>query len=212
MSTRGTSTTCELKTGQSPDNAEAVPQKPGASARTCQVQSIPGICGPDGRREIVPLPLPTRLRLWLRKRLNGRFKRAIKKMITEHAARRRSVTGTTAATARPIDAARPPLKPGDTVRVRSRQQIEATLNPWGELKGCAFMGGMWQYCDTTQRVFKSVERFMDERNYQMRKARGIVLLENVICEGAESPGRCDRSCLYFWREEWIENIQDKQET
>lgn len=98
------------------------------------------------------------------------------------------------------------LKAGDLVRVRSRAEIEATLDRWKELKGCAFLEYMWQYCDTTQRVLQSMERFLDERDYKVKKVRGLVLLEGVICRGTPVFGRCDRCCHLFWREEWLEKI------
>jgi len=201
MPTQGSHATCEAK-----------PQETSAKTPACQVQSYPAICGPDGRRETIRLPLPTQIRLWLRKRMNGPFKRALKRTLTHWRGRLRGVDQTAHATGRPVDAATPPLKAGDMVRVRSVQEIQATLNPWGELKGCSFMEGMTPFCGTNRRVFKSVERFMDERNYQMRKARGIILLEGVFCEGTDALGRCDRSCLFFWREEWLEKIADKRET
>jgi hypothetical protein len=144
--------------------------------------------------------------------MNGPFKRALKRTLTSWRGRLRGAGRAAHATGRPVDATAPALKAGDRVRVRSHQEIQATLNPWGELKGCSFMEGMTQYCGTSQRVFKSIERFMDERNYQMRKAHGIVLLEGVLCEGTDALGRCDRSCLFFWREEWLEKIADSRET
>lgn len=98
------------------------------------------------------------------------------------------------------------LKAGDLVRVRSREEIEATLSEWKELKGCMFMLEMWQYCGTTQRVLKPVERFVDERDLRVKKCKGIVLLEGVICQGTAYSEGCDHSCFFFWREEWLEKI------
>jgi hypothetical protein len=99
------------------------------------------------------------------------------------------------------------LEAGNLVRVRPRGEIEATLDGWRSLKGCAFLSAMAAYCGTTQRVLKRVERFMDEKDYKMKKADGIVLLENVICPGSGGTGRCDRACFYFWREEWLEKLE-----
>jgi hypothetical protein len=65
---------------------------------------------------------------------------------------------------------------------------------------------MEQYCDTTQRVLKPVERCLDERDYRILRLRGVVLLEGLICKGMGGVGRCDRSCFYFWREEWLQKI------
>jgi hypothetical protein len=97
---------------------------------------------------------------------------------------------------------------GDTVVVRSFEQIKKTLNRWNQLKGCSFMEEMRPYCGTRQRVFKQVNRFLDERDYLLKKCSGIVLLENVICEGTKDFGPCDRSCFYFWRSEWLQKITE----
>jgi hypothetical protein len=99
------------------------------------------------------------------------------------------------------------LQPGDLVRVMSKEQIEATLDPWKAFKGCGFMKEMWPYCGTTQKVHKLVTRFLDERDYRLKKTRGIVLLEGVYCQGTEQFGPCDRSCFFFWRQEWLEKIE-----
>lgn len=104
-------------------------------------------------------------------------------------------------------AARPYLMVGDWVRVRSREEIQATLNTWKELKGCAFLEEMWQYCDTKQQVLQPLRRFLDERDYRVKKASGIILLKDVLCHGTPVFGQCDRCCHLFWREEWLERIQ-----
>lgn len=108
--------------------------------------------------------------------------------------------------AAPVQAYHP--QAGDVVRVRSRAEIEATLDPFKELKGCAFLEYMWQYCGTTQKVLQPVERFLDERDYKVKKARGVILLEGVLCRGTPVFGRCDRACHLFWREEWLERVAE----
>ena len=100
------------------------------------------------------------------------------------------------------------LKNGDRIRVRSREEIQATLNPFKELKGCAFLPEMYQFCGMEQRVLKVMERFLDERDYKVKKVMGLILLENVICQGTPAFGRCDRCCHFFWREEWLERLDD----
>jgi hypothetical protein len=100
------------------------------------------------------------------------------------------------------------LEAGDIVRVRSQQEIEATLNHWRQLKGCTFMNEQVQYCGTRQRVLKRMERFVDERDLTVKKCNGIILLEGLTCQGTAEFGRCDRACCYFWREEWLEKIAD----
>lgn len=98
------------------------------------------------------------------------------------------------------------LKIGDMVRVRSKEEIRATLDRWGQLKGCSFIDEMSQYCCTIQEVFKPVHRFVDERDQNVKRTKGVVLLKNVLCQGTNTFGMCDRSCFYFWREEWLEKI------
>jgi hypothetical protein len=98
------------------------------------------------------------------------------------------------------------LTAGDWVRVRSNEEIKATLDNWNELRGCAFLANMWQYCGTTQQVMISMKRFLDERDYKVKKCNGVILLNGVMCEGTPVFGSCDRRCHYFWREEWLEQI------
>ena len=98
------------------------------------------------------------------------------------------------------------LQPGETVRVKTQEEIKETLNRWNQLKGCAFMEEMWPYCGTPQKVFKRVEKFLDERDYLVKRCKGIIILEGVLCEGTRDFGVCDRSCYFFWREEWLEKV------
>lgn len=101
-----------------------------------------------------------------------------------------------------------PLKAGDLVRVKSKEEIEVTLNHLGQSRGCAFMADiMTPYCGTVQSVLKQMERFVDERDLRVKKCKGLILLEGVMCEGTTAFGRCDRSCFMFWREEWLEKIE-----
>jgi hypothetical protein len=96
------------------------------------------------------------------------------------------------------------IKAGDLVKIKSKEEIRKTLDGWNKLKGCGFMDEMEEYCGTVQKVKKKVEFFMDERDYLIKKCKNIVLLENVFCQGVKLIGRCDRSCHFFWRVEWLE--------
>jgi hypothetical protein len=104
----------------------------------------------------------------------------------------------------------PELKPGDLVRVRSAEFIRSTLDEKGGHRGCGFGLGMYQYCGKELRVAKVVNLFFDEARWRMLKARNMVLLEGVHCDGSGSPETqgCDRMCFYFWRTEWLEKIEE----
>ena len=71
------------------------------------------------------------------------------------------------------------------------------------------MNEMWQYCGTEQKIIKKVENFYDEANFRMCKARKTVLLAGLHCTGSPSKSKlsCDRYCLFFWKEDWLEKIK-----
>ena len=172
----------------------------------CQIQCLDRI--PDPTAEVILPSLGRRLRLKLTRRLDPRVKRAMLRYLDRFfhwfsTLTRRSKESSTPASKTPTTR----LKAGDVVRVRSREEIQATLNHWREFKGCTIMQEMWPTCDTTQRVLKPVERFFDERDGRLKKCRGVIFLEGLVCQGTEKFGPCDRSCFYFWREEWLEKIE-----
>lgn len=98
------------------------------------------------------------------------------------------------------------MQSGDLVRIRTRKEIEATLDSKYQLKGCLFMAEMWDYCGKQLRVLKPVKRFLDECEYHVRRTSGIVILEGAICRGTVYPQGCDHSCYFFWRKEWLGKI------
>lgn len=172
----------------------------------CQLQ---GVIRTSAAAEEKKLPLGLRFKRALKRRLSVRADKTLK---TAYGAgldlfdrlRGKRIPPAAAPTSGPPVR----LEAGDPVRVRSREEIEATLDRWRALKGCGFLAEMARYCGTTQRVLKRVERFIDERDYRMKKSSGIVLLEGAICSGTGATGRCDRACFFFWREEWLEKLDN----
>ena len=158
------------------------------------------LCGVSGMGAPLAVSSIIWQRLW-------RLKRIIRRRIRflHHFIFRRRVG--LAVTGVPPEAEQEKLKPGDQVRVRSLKEIEATLDGWNQLKHCAFMDEMVPYCGTRQTVLKPVRKFLDERDYLVKKCGGLVVLNGVLCEGTRDFGACDRSCFFFWREEWLERIR-----
>lgn len=173
----------------------------------CQISTLPGMA--QGIAIVPPASLARRLKLMIRRRLSPRAERRFKENTNDLVNRLYRALGRET---RPLEAVEPvsgvPLAAGDRVRVRSKVDIEATLNHWRQLKGCTFMPEMERYCETDQRVLKRLERFVDERDLRVKKSRGIVLLERVQCSGTAEFGPCDRSCFLFWREEWLERLAE----
>jgi hypothetical protein len=100
------------------------------------------------------------------------------------------------------------LKPGELVEVKSIDEILATLGPERKYKGLLWMTGMRKYCGKRYRVFKRIENILLETNGDSRKMRDTVILEGVMCDGAEF-GDCDRSCFHFWREAWLKRVEEE---
>ena len=99
------------------------------------------------------------------------------------------------------------LRPGDLVEVKSAEEILATLDKTRRHKGLHWMTGMRKYCGERYRVYKRLETILLESNGEIRKMKNTVLLEGVMCDGAEFCG-CDRSCFHFWREVWLRRVPE----
>lgn len=68
------------------------------------------------------------------------------------------------------------LQPCDRVRVKSKGEIQATLNREGRYERLAYMPVvMDRFCRQTLRVRTRVDRFFDERNWRMMKLKNVVL-------------------------------------
>ena len=98
---------------------------------------------------------------------------------------------------------------GSMVRVRSREEILATLNERNKLEGCFFMQEMFGYCGKEYKVIRKVENFFDEASMEMRRARTTFLLEGLHCSGKLTGyvTKCDRNCYSFWKEAWLEKVE-----
>ena len=97
------------------------------------------------------------------------------------------------------------LQPGDWVRVKSKDEIRATLDAKGRNRGMRFTPDMVRYCGGTFRVAKQLERTVIDFTARMHEFQNTVVLENVHCSGIPLGG-CGRRCYHFWREAWLEKV------
>jgi hypothetical protein len=98
------------------------------------------------------------------------------------------------------------LQPGDLVRVRSREEIEQTLDAKLRNRGMGFDAEMSRFCGRTARVARRITSIIDEHTGQMLVMRSpCIVLEDVFCEGAFS-ANCPRLITPYWREIWLEKI------
>lgn len=100
---------------------------------------------------------------------------------------------------------RPTYRRGDVVRVRSKEEILATLDHEGCVEGMPFMPEMLQYAGQQFPVSASAHKTCDAINLTgtSRRMERMVHLAGLRCDGS-AHGGCQAGCLLFWREEWLE--------
>ena len=111
----------------------------------------------------------------------------------------------------PLD--RPPLglAPGDLVRVRPPEEIVPTLDSKGLNRGLSFDREMHPHCGETYRVRTRVQRIVDDRTGRIIDiSRDCIILEGVTCSGERTVGCwfCPREIFPYWREAWLERVED----
>jgi hypothetical protein len=101
------------------------------------------------------------------------------------------------------------LQPGELVRVKSYEDILATVDTTNKNRGLYFDAEMVPYCGRTFRVRSRVSRFVNEKTGCISKLRTpAVILEDVWCNARYSGCRmhCPRSVYPWWRETWLERV------
>ncbi|MEV6040249.1 hypothetical protein AB0L65_54705 [Nonomuraea sp. NPDC052116] len=100
------------------------------------------------------------------------------------------------------------LQPGELVRIKSRDEIIATLNAKGFNRGLGFEEDMARSCGRVARVSARVERCIDEKTGEMLEMKNpCIALEGIICDGVYK-SNCPRAFVPFWREIWLERISE----
>jgi hypothetical protein len=93
---------------------------------------------------------------------------------------------------------------GDVVRIRSREEILATLDAQGSLGSLPFMPEMLQFCGQELPVWARADKTCDTLHYSgNRRMERTVHLVGARCDGT-AHGGCQAACNLFWREEWLE--------
>jgi hypothetical protein len=101
------------------------------------------------------------------------------------------------------------LQPGEWVRVRSKEEIERTLNDKGRNRGLWFDREMLLLSGRVFQVRSRVNRIVDERDGSMTEiSSDCVTLEGAVCSGQHSLRRwfCPRAIFPYWREAWLERV------
>jgi hypothetical protein len=99
------------------------------------------------------------------------------------------------------------LREGERVRVRSHDEILATLDPTNKNRGMRFDPEMVYYCDKEFRVVRRVRRIVNEVTGEMMQMKNpCIILDGVVCRAEYSQQRllCPRAIHPFWREIWLQ--------
>jgi hypothetical protein len=98
------------------------------------------------------------------------------------------------------------LRPGELVRIKSREEIMATLDANLLNRGMGFDTEMSRFCGRTARVKARASRVVDEKTGRLLTMKNpCIILEDIVCEGAFSMN-CPREYVCWWREIWLERV------
>ncbi|MFM6850621.1 MAG: hypothetical protein ACKOVB_16130 [Terrabacter sp.] len=95
------------------------------------------------------------------------------------------------------------LRPGEIVEVRSREEINATLDTKQRNRNLWFDREMVRYCGRRFRVVRRVDRLLDEKTGRMIHTKTpSVILDGAVCVG-DFHQLCPRQDYAFFREIWL---------
>jgi hypothetical protein len=95
------------------------------------------------------------------------------------------------------------LQPGQLVRVKTKHEIELTLNRKLRNRGMEFGTDMLFCCGGSYRVAAVVDRILDERTGELLEFK----TPSILLEGAHANGGTlltPQNEYFFWREIWLE--------
>jgi hypothetical protein len=106
------------------------------------------------------------------------------------------------------------LQPGEWARVKSLEEIEATLTVDGANRGLHFDNEMARLCGQVFQVRDRVTHIIEEHTGRMLHfGSDCIKLEGAVCSGEISTGRffCPRAIYPYWREAWLERVDAPQD-
>jgi hypothetical protein len=95
------------------------------------------------------------------------------------------------------------LAPGELVRVRTKREIEQTLNAQSRNRGLWFDNEMLRYCGGEYRVAVRVTRVIEERSGKMISLANPCIILDGVTASAEYQGFGAQNEAIFWREAWL---------
>lgn len=95
------------------------------------------------------------------------------------------------------------LRVGENVEVKSKKEIQASLDSRGKYRGLDFTVDMYACCGKKYYVKERVERIIYETTGEMRQLKNTVILDGSACDRHRG---CGRRQYFLWREIWLRRV------
>jgi hypothetical protein len=100
------------------------------------------------------------------------------------------------------------LQPGEFVQLLPKSEILKTLDKRNRNRGLSFDKELVKYCGGVYRVFRRVDKIVDEANGKiLRLSNPCIVLEGVTCTG-DYNRYCPRNIFHYVREIWLKRVED----
>ena len=102
------------------------------------------------------------------------------------------------------------LQPGELVRIKSHSEILDTVNLSLMNRGMGFHPELVPFCGKTFQVKSHVRNIINEKTGHLMELKNpCIVLDGIHCGGYYTkPMFCTRDCYPYWREIWLERIED----
>jgi hypothetical protein len=98
------------------------------------------------------------------------------------------------------------LQPGTLVKVKTKEEIQKTLDKNNKNRGLWFDHEMLKFCGGQFRVLRNVERLIDEKTGKLLSLHNpCVILDGVTAEG-DFHRFYPQNDYILWRDIWLERV------
>ena len=98
------------------------------------------------------------------------------------------------------------LLPGETVRVKSLEEMRATLDTAGRNRGLVCDIELAEFCGKEQKVLTRLDRMICESTGEMKNVEATVFLHDAPCLCSPVFGGCPRRDFTYFREIWLKRV------
>jgi hypothetical protein len=98
------------------------------------------------------------------------------------------------------------LQPGEWVQIKSKEEIQRTLDTRGRNRGLVCDHGMCSFSGGRFRVRNRLDKMISEPTGEMRRVESTVILDGLSCLCWNVVGGCPRDDYMYWRELWLERV------